>query len=359
MKYYFLFISSFVLLTACSSEGASDKKTEKKANAVVHYVLATVEKKGVASKVKLPGQLAAYEEVSIYPKVTGYVKSVLVDIGSRVSTGQLLMELEAPELVQASLEAQEKYARSQADFSIDKEHYQRLLEASNTAGAISPLDLSTLKSKMAADSALSNAEKSNWQMQQTMLAYLKVTAPFNGVITERNVHPGALISSASKDKPMLELKQVAHLRLQVDIPENIAVNLKDKDSISFYTSASPDTRLTGFISRKSMNVNTQFRSERMEIDVMNKDGRLSPGMYADVLVYSKGNPNAWMVPLSAVITSTERKYVITVHNQKASKVDVTTGNQASREIEVYGDLHNGDQIIIHPDEDIKDGDTIH
>lgn len=358
MKYYLLIVLPFILSEACSSGSAADKKAEKKEKAVVHFELAAVEQKGASSEIKLPGQLAAYEEVSIYPKVNGYVKSVPVDIGSRVSRGQLLMVLEAPELLQASLEAREKYARSQADCTIDREHYQRLVEASRTEGAISPLDLSTLRSRMAADSALSNAEKSNWQMQETMLSYLKITAPFDGVITDRNVHPGALISAAAKDKPMLELKEVARLRLQVDIPENIAVNLNDRDSISFYTSAWPDKRLTGFISRKSMNVNTQFRSERMEIDVNNKAGRLSPGMYADVLVYSKGNPNAWLVPISAVITSTERKYVIAERNQKASKVDVTTGNQASGKIEVYGDLHTGDQIIIHPDEDIKNGDTI-
>ncbi|MDP4213049.1 MAG: efflux RND transporter periplasmic adaptor subunit, partial [Bacteroidota bacterium] len=183
MKYYFLLIPSIIFFAACSSDQAADRKTDTKKGAPVQYHLVTLEKKGLASVIKLPGQLAAYEEVSIYPKVNGYVKTVLVDIGSKVSKGQLLMELEAPELLQASLEAREKYARSQADFSIDKEHYQRMLEASGTAGAISPLDLSTLKSKMAADSALSNAEKSNWQMQQTMMSYLKVTAPFDGVIT--------------------------------------------------------------------------------------------------------------------------------------------------------------------------------
>ena len=258
--------------------------------------MATVEKAGVTTVIKLPAQLAAYEEVSIFPKVNGYVKTVLVDIGSKVSQGSLLMVLEAPELEQASAQAKEKYARSKADFSIDKEHYQRLLEASKTAGAISPLDLSTVKAKMDADSSLSNAEKSNWQMQQTMLGYLKVIAPFTGVITERNVNPGALVSAAEKDKPMLELKQVKHLRLQVDIPEDITASLKDKDTVSFYTSAFPGKRMIGYISRRSDNVNAEYRSERMEIDVQNEDGSLAPGMYADVVLYSKGNANALSVP---------------------------------------------------------------
>ena len=101
--------------------------------------MACVEKAGLSSTIKLPAQFAAFQEVSIFPKVNGYVKTVLVDIGSRVKKGDLLMELEAPELEQAVSQAREKYARAKTDYAIDKEHYLRLLEASETAGAISPL----------------------------------------------------------------------------------------------------------------------------------------------------------------------------------------------------------------------------
>lgn len=358
MTYQLLFIPAVFFFYACSPNRAADRKPEKRKNIPAEYKIVKIERAGVPSVIKLPGQLAAFQEVSIYPKVNGYIKTVGVDIGSKVLKGQLLMELEAPELQQASLEAREKYARSLADFSIDKEHYQRLLEASNTSGAISPLDLSTAKSKTEADSALCNAEKNNWRMQQTMQTYLRVTAPFEGVITERNVHPGALVSATDKTKPMLELKQVRRLRLQVDVPENIAVNLKIRDSVSFYSSALPGKRLTAFISRKSMNVNTQFRSERMEMDVQNPDGVLSPGMYADVLVYSKGSPNAFVVPKSAVITTTERKYVITVKNKKANKTDVSTGNEANGKIEIYGNVNAGDQVVVNPADDIRNGDLV-
>jgi membrane fusion protein, multidrug efflux system len=354
MKYCIIFLLLVAAFSSCTQNKAEDKQDEKKTPQPVQYQLATVEKAGVTSIIKLPGKLAAYQEVSIFPKVNGYVKTVLVDIGSKVSEGSLLMILEDPELEQASLQAKERYARSKADFSIDKEHYQRLLEASKTAGAISPLDLSTIKAKMDADSSLSNAEKANWQMQETMLDYLKVTAPFTGVITERNVNPGQLVSNAEKDKPMLELKQVAHLRLQVDIPEEAATTLKDKDTISFYTSAFPGKRMTGFISRQSDNINTQYRSERMEIDVNNADGSLAPGMYVDVILYSRGNANALSVPKSAVITSTERKYVLVDNDGKISKVDVSTGNTNIDETEVYGALQAGDKVIINGNDEIKE-----
>ena len=354
MKYYILLIGIILFVVSCSSNKAESKKPDVKTAANPDYALATVEKGGIATRVKLPAQLAAYQEVSIFPKVNGYVKNVQADIGSKVAAGSLLMVLEAPELVQAALQAKEKFARSKADYSIDKEHYLRLLQASATSGAISPLDLSTIKAKMEADSAVSNAENANWQMQQTMLGYLQVRAPFAGVITERNVHPGALVSAAEKDKPMLELKQIAHLRLQVDIPENIAGNLKTNDTISFYVSAFPGRKMIGFIKRVSHNINPRYRSERIEMDIMNKDGLLSPGMFADVVLYPKGNISALYVPKTAVVTSTERKYVLVVTAGRITKVDVSTGNETMNKTEIYGDVHAGDKVIAAANDEIKE-----
>ncbi len=354
MKYPVILFFITVLLNACSSNKEEKKQEENKPTAP-KYQLATVEKGGVASAVKLPAQLAAYQEVSIFPKVNAYVKTVSVDIGSRTAQGDVLMTLEAPELDQAVAQAREKYAKAGADFSIDKERFNRLFDASRTAGAVSPLELSTVRAKIEADSAVWNAEKVNWQMQQTMLGYLKVTAPFSGVITERNVHPGALVSAAVRDKPMLELKQIDRLRLQADIPEGLAANLKNKDTVSFYVSAVPGKRLTGFIARKSMNVSPQFRNERMEVDVPNPDGRLSAGMYADITLYSKGNPDALYAPKSAVVTSTERKYVMAVRNHKTVKVDVRTGASSADKVEIYGALQAGDQVIANANDEIAEG----
>lgn len=354
MKYYIISIALLMAIASCNSGKANQNKTATAVAIKPVYQLATVEKGGVATTIKLPAQLAAYQQISIFPKVNGYVNKVLVDIGSKVSKGTLLMVLEAPELEQAALQAKEKFVKATADYAIDKEHYLRYLEASKTAGAISPLDLSSLKGKMDADNAVSNAAKANWHMQQTMMGYLRVTAPFSGVITERNTHPGALVSAADKDKPMLELKQIDHLRLQVDIPEGLAAALKTKDTVFFYVSALQGKRLTGIINRKSMNVNTLYRNERIEVDVMNKGESLSAGMYADVIVNSKGDLNALFVPKSAVVTSTERKYVLLSKNEKIIKVDVITGNATLEKIEVYGKLQAGDIVIRNATDEIKE-----
>jgi RND family efflux transporter MFP subunit len=347
--------SAMVFLTQCHSAD-KDKIKDGPKPAAAEYTLAEVKTSGLPTMVKLPGQLAAFEEVKIFPKVNGYVKYVYVDIGSKITRGQLLMTLEAPELEQETIQAREKYARTKSDLAIDKERYDRLLEASMTPGAVSPLEISSAKAKMESDSAVSNAAKTNWEMEQTMQSYLQVIAPFNGVITERNVHPGALVSVEEKDgRPMLELKEVARLRLQVDIPESLAGNLKEGESIAFYTSASPGKKMTGLISRKSMNINPHFRVERIEADVMNMNTELAPGMYADVVIYPKGNETTFSVPKSSVVTSTERKYVLVVKSNRIGKVDVDTGVESGDYIEVYGSLEKGDHVIVNANDEIKEG----
>jgi membrane fusion protein (multidrug efflux system) len=346
-----------VLAAGCSDNKADEKKPVPP-TAKPHFQTAVVKQQSVEQVVKLPAVLAAFQEVSIFPKVNGYVTSVKVDVGSHVRQGDLLMTLEAPELVQAVTQAKERYARAVADYSIDKENYERLNEASRTPGAISPMDLATDKAKAQADSALANSEKANWQMQQAMMDYLRLTAPFTGVITIRNVHPGALVDATNKSIPMLELKQVDHLRLQVDIPETIAAALRKNDSLIFYVSALPGKRLTAKIARISDNINMQYRTERIEADIYNKDEVLSPGMYADVIFDSKGNRDALAVPPGAVVTSTEAKYVIVIRNGKTVKVNVSTGNENSQLVEIVGDVKAGEQVIAQANDEIKSGITI-
>jgi membrane fusion protein, multidrug efflux system len=354
-KAFFLLIILAVVL----AEGCSDNKAENKpvAAPVTHYKTVAVRAQPVEQAVKLPSVLAAFQQVSIFPKVNGYVKTVQVDVGSHVRQGQLLMTLEAPEILQATAQAREKYAQAQSQYTISHENYERLLEASTTPGAISPMDLATAKAKAVADSALSNAEKANWQAMQATQDYLRVTAPFAGVITIRNVHPGVLADATNKSIPMLELKQIDHLRLQVDIPETIAATLGNNDTLTFFVSAVPGKRMTARIVRKSDDINEQYRTERVEGDVYNRDESLSPGMYADVVFDSKGNFNALSVPPNAVVTSTERKYVIVIRDGKTVRIDVSTGNENGRLVEIVGDVRAGEQVIAPANDEIKEGVT--
>src|ERR1700760_1297375 len=152
MKNIFFILAVVLFAVGCSDNKAADKKPAPETKITLHTVL--VEARPVEQSIKLPAQLAAYQEVSIFPKVNGYVKSVSVDIGSHVKAGQLLMTLEDPELLQAVVQAKERYAQALSQYTISRENYQRLLEASSTPGAISPMDLATAKAKSEADSAL-------------------------------------------------------------------------------------------------------------------------------------------------------------------------------------------------------------
>jgi RND family efflux transporter MFP subunit len=349
MKYL---IPLLILFASCDTTSKENKK-ETTIKTDLSHATSFVKKGGLSISSKLPAQFEAYQEVSIYPKVNAYVKSVLVDIGSEVKKGRILMVLEAPELVQSMEQSKERYLKSRTELNIDNEHYQRLLEAAKTPGAISQFDLSSLKSKVQADSAFSNAEKANWEVQKSMISYLNVTAPFDGVITERNVHTGALVSANMKDKPMLELKELNHLRLQVDVPEFFASQLKVNDSIQFFTSAYPGKKNIAIIKRKSNNINPQLRTEKFEMDVLNSNKLFFPGMYADILINLDGNKNAYVVPKTAVVTSTERKYVIIEINGKYEKVDVTTGNESSDKIEIFGKIKDGDKVLTIANDELK------
>lgn len=352
MKYALIFLISVMFFFSCSSDKNEQKKVNQQQAAEVHYDTAVIENAGVSVIQQIPAQLAAYQEVSIYPKVNGFVKQVYVDIGSVVKQGNTLLQLDAPELTQEVLQAKEKYVKAKADYYLDKDRYLRLNEAAKTSGAISPFDLASAQSKMNADSALVNAEKANWKFQETMTEYLKVTAPFNGVITERNVHPGALISATDKTKPMLELKQMNHLRLQADIAEAVAVQLKQGDTVSYFIKAFPGKEMKGVISRISKDITNQIQAERIELDVNNINNQLTPGMFAEVVIHLKGTPNALSVPKSAVVTSTERKYIVVVRNGKNIKVDVNTNNQNDDKIEVFGSITAGEKIIANPSENM-------
>lgn len=352
MKYIKIVVLMAALFSACSDEKKEPQKADLNTT-IINYPAILIKKGGLTTQLKLPAQMAAFEEVNIFPKVNAYVRTVEVEIGDKVSKGTIIMKLEAPELEQAVLASKEKYLRTRSELQIDKEHSMRLIEASKTAGAISPYDLSTANSKVLSDSILSNAEKANWEMQKSMLDYLNVRAPFDGVVTERNVHPGALVNASSKEKPMLQIKQIAHLRLQVDVPEALSSQLHEKDSICFYTSAFPGKKNMGTISRKSNDINPQLRSERIEIDVTNKDNTLAPGMYADVILESRGNPTAFVVPKTAVVSSTERKYVILTKNGIRQKVDVITRNESLDNIEIFGLLNPSDSVIIRSSDEIK------
>ena len=205
----------------------------------------------------LPGELTAFQSVAIFPRVTGFVKTVNVDRGSRVRAGDVLASLEAPELVAQRAEAQSKLQGAEAQLSVarakadaDKSTFARLKAASATPGVVAGNDVVIAeKTADASGDQVLAAEQSVEAARQALTAirdmegYLRVTAPFAGVITERNVHPGALVgpsTSSAGATPLLRLVDTSRLRLVVPVPEAYTAEMKSGTEIGFTVAAYPD-----------------------------------------------------------------------------------------------------------------------
>ena len=351
-----IYVGVAIAIVGCSEH--KDTRREKKPAEAVMKVM-EIRKSRISSTVQLPGVMQPFEIVPIFPRVNGFIRQVLVDRGSVVRAGQLLVTLDAPEIIEQAAAAKLKYAQAKADYLTSKDRYERLLETSSTPGAISPFDLSSAADKMAADSAMVAGEFAGYMAQETMKGYLSVTAPFAGVITERNVHPGALVGPSIRDAhPMLVLQQLSRLRLVVDVPEQYAPQVRNGDTVSFRANALPGQVYSGVISRSSMSLSSNYRSETVEIDVANTHEVFQPGMYAEVVLPVNGSGNAFIVPRTAVVTTTERKYVIIANNSIAHWCDVSEGNEKKDSVEVFGALSEGDQIVTNASYQIRDGQVV-
>lgn len=350
--------STVVILAACNS--ASSKKINERKSAAGKYTLTEVVKEPLSSSLQLPAVLEAYQKVSIYPRVNGFVRSVMVDRGSIVKKGELLLELDAPEIIQQYYAAQSKYLQAKAIYAGSKDNYERTVAVSETPGTISPHDVEVANARMLADSAIMNSELANFRALEATRSYLTVTAPFDGVITERNIHPGALVgpSTSVSGGPMLMLEQEDRLRLVMQVPEMYSAQLSDSRQVDFHVNALPGENFKGGISRQAGSLSDRFRSEAVEVDVQNPQHRLKPGMYAEVIIPVTGSVQALVVPGSAIVTSTEKKYVIAVRNGHTHWVDVQEGNRHADSTEVFGSLVPGDKVILQGTDEIKDGVSI-
>lgn len=343
---------------ACSGNQKPVDLTAEKTAPGKKYQIGAVTEKALNSSARLPGQLNPYNEVNLFPKVNGFVKELFVDRGSVVKKGQLLATLEAPEMESQLQAANSRYLQAQETANASKEKYQRLKQAATEPGSVSPLDLDNAVARMRSDNAIAQAELSNVQSVRTIQGYLHIYAPFDGMIVQRNVSPGALVSPGkSTDQPMLILQDIAKLRLQVAIPEDYVDKVDLTQPVTFTFNAMPGTQHTAKISR-SANALGSMRSEAIEIDVLNANGSLKPGMYAEVNIPMLSGAKSLLVPNGAIVRSTEKEYVIAVRNGKAVITEIKEGLAGKDSTEVFGNLKPGDQIILKASDELKDGDVV-
>jgi membrane fusion protein (multidrug efflux system) len=356
---YVVLLSSISLMAACAGNqkpvDLTETKSTKKASA---YETGKVAEKALSSEARLPGQLKAYNEVNLFPKVNGFVKTVFVDRGTVVKKGQLLITLEAPEMESQLQAADSRYLQARENAVASREKYQRLKEAAKEPGSVSPLELDNALARMKADEAMAQSEGSNVSSVRTMQDYLNIRAPFEGMIIQRNVSPGALVAPGKgTDLPMLILQDIRKLRLEVYIPEDYVDKVDLKQPVKFIFNAMPGTEQTAKISR-SANALGSMRSEAIEIDVQNQQGTLKPGMYAEVKIPMLSGAKSLLVPNNAIIRSTEREYVIAVKDGRAALTDIKEGLTRHDSTEVFGDLKANDIILKNASDEVKGGDVI-
>jgi RND family efflux transporter MFP subunit len=326
-------------------------------------------------QLSLPGELRAYQSVDIFPRVTGFVKTIVVDRGSRVRAGDVLATLEAPELVAQRAEAQSKLQAAEAQLAVaqakadaDKSTFERLKAASATPGVVAGNDVLVAgKGADASQNQVVAAQQSVEAMRQALNAirdvegYLRITAPFAGVITERNIHPGALVgpSSGTSAPPLLRLVENNRLRLVVPVPEAYTTQLTTGADIPFSVSAYPGQRFTGRVARIARAVDVATRTMAVELDVANADGRLAPGTFSQVQWPIRRAGPSLFVPSTSLGSTTARTFVIRVREGRTEWVDVRTGLTAGPLVEVFGDLKAGDEVAERGTDELRPGTAVH
>lgn len=351
-----ILIGAAFLITSCGSSHQPVDMTKDDTTDTNRYEYTKVIRRPLSSSVKLPGEFKPYANVSIYPKVTGFVKEIPVDMGSLVRKGQVLMVLEAPEIDQQLQAAKAKYAQARAVYTNSRNKYERIKKTSATPGAVSPFELESALAAMHGDAATMEAQKANIAALETSVSYLTVTAPFDGIITERNIHPGALVGPDSKNgMPLLVLQQEKKLRLVVYAPEFLSANIDENGTVTYQVNGNPGKVYHTRITRNSGAISSSMRSEAYEMDI-ETDGFVKPGMFAEVQLPLKVNTQAFVVPASAIVNSTTAKYLIAVDGQKrTSFLSIKEGFSSNDSTEVFGELKGDEQVLLHPSTEIAEG----
>jgi RND family efflux transporter MFP subunit len=330
--------------------------------------LVPVISKQISQTIDLPGEFLPFQSVDLHAKVRGYVQQVLVDRGSVVKQGQLLATLSAPEMTAQIAEAESKVQaaesermQAEAQLAGARSTYERLKKAAETPGAISGNELIQAEDKLkASEAAVQSKVQARAANEQTVKAqkdlesYLRITAPFSGIVTDRLVHPGALVGPGP-DPVLLVLREVSHLRLVVAVPEQDIGGIVKGAHVDFRVPAYPQRTYSGLVARLAHELDEKTRTMAVELDVFNRDGSLSPGMYPSVKWPVKHSGTSLLVPKTSVVTTTERTFLVRQTNGRAEWVSVAKGAADGDLIEVSGNLQAGQMVVRRATDEIREG----
>lgn len=347
-------VLSTVLFASCA-----DSKAEE--SAVAHTATDPV-KQEIAVKpisqlqpeyaLNVPGELEPAEQVSLYARVNGFVKKLHVDIGDTVKKGQLLAVLEAPEMDQQLVSDRSSEQKLKSDYLYAQQNFERLKEAAKTEGAVAAIELDRAESMMNSAKSAYEASKATTGHSAQMQQYLHLVAPFNGVITQRNVSEGALVGPGS-GQPVFRVADEENLKLKIELPERHAGSVNDDLQATFMVNSQPGKQFKAKLSRSSRLINSENRAVTLEFDVKNSDRKLNGGEYAQVqLNLKRKTPTFWISPKS-ILNTQSGLFVLTKNNEQLNRIPVKEGIRLDTITEVFGDLKEGDLVVERPTEQMK------
>jgi RND family efflux transporter MFP subunit len=371
-----LIVACLVAATGCGRTGGSSSSVA--ADAPLPAAVVQVRRTPVSNTLSIAGEFFPYQEVELHAKVAGYIQKINVDIGDRVHQGQVLAVLEIPELtaelqaasagVRHSQEeisrAQNEVSRAEADHAAVHAAAARLRQASEARPGLiaeQELDDATAKDRSAeaqieaAKSALAAARQqlevsqADQQHYAALSQYSRITAPFDGVVTWRYADTGSLIQAGTSNvssMPVAKLSQVSVLRLRIPVPESLAASVRDGETADIRVKAT-DEHFAGKVIRSTDSLDRSTRTMQVEVDVPNKDYKLTPGMYADVSLQVQNAPNALTLPLQAINRGADKTTVLLVNSQNhVEEREIHTGIEGSDRIQIVSGLNQGDRVIV-------------
>jgi RND family efflux transporter MFP subunit len=313
------------------------------------------------SEIILPGNMQAFIDSPIYARTNGYLKKWYVDIGARVKTGQLLAEIETPELDRQLDQARSDLKTAQANLNLSQITEQRYEELKNTE-AVSKQDVDNAHGDYEAKYAMVASAESNVKRLEQLQSFEKIYAPFDGVITARNTDIGALIDSGAAGgtaKELFHLASMQTLRVYVNVPEQYSQVAKPGLSADITLAEFSGRRFKGKLVRTADSIDAASRTLLVEVDVDNSSAVLLPGAYASVHLKLPAKNLAFLLPVSSLIFRSEGLQIATVHNgNEVTLLPIALGRDFGTEVEVVSGLTESDLVITNPPDSLVSGEKV-
>jgi RND family efflux transporter MFP subunit len=309
---------------------------------------------GKTEELVLPANIQAFVEAPIYARTHGYLKRWYFDIGRHVQQGQLMAEIDTPEVDQQLAQSRADLKSVQANLELAHStavRWQNLLEKH----AVSKQETDQAVSDFASKQAAVDASMANVRRLEQLQSYEKVYAPFDGVITARQTDVGALIDGDSSPRELFHLAAIDKLRVYVPVPEVSAAAVHTGERVTLTSDQFPNEIFHGTLVRDSSAIDSQSRTLNVEVDVDNSTGRLLPGSYAFVHIRVNGAASGVEIPATTLLFRAQGLQVGVVRNGRAELVPITIGRDYGATVEVTSGLQRRDAVILSPSDSLIGG----